>query len=203
MAEANTWPNIVRFGLLSTSAILDLHQVDRLARLNFESQHRPEMMQVQSAHAPSMILRDQKPMSDGRLVMALQGACTPQQWYELLNRRVFMWATQARLITLLSAKHYRNIEHDVLTIDTAALLERYADVVELCHMNSGNTFPMPHRRTPEVFQKISNYPAKPSGLPIREVAEVTVPQAIPDISDFVIAVDSYRGANLIANLYAA
>lgn len=201
MAEARTWPSIARYGLLSTSAILDLHHLEGPARLDFESRHRPEMMRVDSTHAPSTMLRDQKPMSDVRLVMALDGSCTPQEWYELLNHKVFMWATHPRLITLHSARHYRNMEHDVLTIDTAAFLARYSDVVELCHMNSGNTFPIPHQRTSAVFQKIRDYPVKPSGLPVREVAEVTVPQAIPDICDFIVAVDSYRGAELVANIY--
>jgi hypothetical protein len=202
MAEANTWEHIKNFGLLSTSAILDLHKINGNDRLQYESMHRPEMIGIGSNFAPTMSLRDQKPMSDMRLFLALAGSSTPRQWYELLNQRVFLWATEARLTTLLSAKHYKNTLHDVLTIDSASFVSMYASQIELCHMNSGNTFPIPHRRTPEIFQPIHSYPVKPSGAPIRDVAEVTVLYAVPDMSSYVKSVDLFRGPTFIENIYA-
>jgi len=201
MAEANTWQNIKEFGLLSTSAILDLHKIDDDNRVKYESMHRPDMVSILSKNAPKMILRDQKPMSDARLEIALNGSSTPREWYELLNRRVFLWATKDRLLTLLSARHYRSVFHDVLTVDCASFAKDYHKKIELCHMNSGNTFPIPHHRTSCIFQSIDDYPAKPSGFPIKEVAEVTVPHRIPNILDYVIRVDSYKGPDLSRVIY--
>jgi hypothetical protein len=47
---------------------------------------------------------------------------TPQQWYKLINSRVFFWVKEERLHRLLTAAEYVDFEHDVLTVDTASLL---------------------------------------------------------------------------------
>ena len=57
-----------------------------------------------------------------------------------------MWADEERLLRLLNATHYKALEHDVLTIDTASMVAAYEPSMWLCHMNSGNTFPMPTPR---------------------------------------------------------
>lgn len=203
MAESTTWQHIKNFGLLSTSAILDLHKIQGNNRMQFESLNRRDMMTVLSKFAPEMTLRDQKPMTDARLKIALNESCTPQGWYELLNSRVFLWATEARLHTLLSAKNYREVFHDVLTIDSKKFLDAYFEKIELCHMNSGNTFPIPHSRTPAIFQSLRDYPVKPSGAPAKEVAEVTVLFGIPDIANYVEKVDVYKGPTFIRTIYAS
>jgi hypothetical protein len=203
MAEANTWDSIKQHGLLSTSAILDLHGIAGRDRLRYESQHRPDMMTVASPVADPMTLRDQKPMSVGRLQQALLGEMSPQHWYELLNRKVFFWATPERLHTLLNAQHYRAVEHDVLTIDSRSFLSKYSDQIELCHMNSGNTFPMPHRRDESIFKRIGNYPTKANGTPTKPVAEVTVEYSVPNIVPHVISVNRMRGNELLHKIYAS
>lgn len=201
MAEAHTWDHISHYGLLSTSAILDLHSVEGAHRYPFESANRPNMMEVTAPNVPSMILRDQKPMTDARLEQSLNGTMSPRQWYELLNRKVFFWATQERLHTLLNARFYRGVEHDVLEIDSRSLIENYQDRIELCHMNSGNTFPMPHPRDRSIFQSINNYPTKPNGNPVKEVAEVTIEYSVPDIREHVSAVHRMRGAEILETIF--
>jgi len=201
MAEANTWAHIQRFGLLSTSAILDLHNLSGSDRVPYESMQRPDMMRVVTSSAPTMILRDQKPMPDDRIKRALRNSMLPRDWYELLNRKVFFWATEERLFRLLGAKFYRAIEHDVLTIDSRSFLSCYWKKVELCHMNSGNTFPLPHPRDASIFKPASMYPAKPNGAPLKEVAEVTVPYSVPDVADHVVSVRRMRGRELINIVY--
>ena len=54
-----------------------------------------------------------------------------------LNRRVFFWLDKARLARLRNAPAYRDRKHDLLVMSTAKLLNRYANVVELSHLNSG------------------------------------------------------------------
>jgi len=64
------------------------------------------------------VLRGQKPLTDGRLGRALLDSIGPRQWYGRLNSMVFFWPTKKRLKTMLSAPAYKNVEHDVLLVDT-------------------------------------------------------------------------------------
>jgi hypothetical protein len=201
MAEVDTWNSIREHGLRSTSAILDLHSIEGDARLPYESLHRPDMMTVRTPRAPAMILRDQKPMTDDRLRMALSNGLTPREWYERLNRKVFFWATEHRLNTLLNARFYRSVHHDVLTIDGKSFFSDFHDRIELCHMNSGNTFPIPHRRDASIFKSIPYYPTKTNGNPTKEVAEVTVDYSVANIGDYVISVRKMRGTELLDVVY--
>jgi hypothetical protein len=201
MAERDTWSNIERFGLLSTTAILDLHSMTGHERFPYESMHRPEMMTVPARAAPPMVLRDQKPMATERLQKALQNGITPRQWYELLNRKVFFWATPGRLQTLLNARHYRAIVHDVLTIDSSTFFADLHQHIELCHMNSGNTWPYPHPRDATIFKSIPDYPAKANGNPVKDVAEVTISYSVPDIATYVIEVHQFLGSELIGTVH--
>lgn len=198
MAERETWPSIKKHGLLSTSAVLDFHGITGSEREGFERKHRHEKVAV-GANVP-IVLRDQKPMAPDRLAQALQDGITPTEWYELLNAKVFMWAREERLLNLLNARHYRALEHDVLTVDTASLIAAHHKAIWLCPMNSGNTFPIPHRRGRGTFLRIADYPAKRSGQPEKEVAEVVVDYSVPDIDQHVVEVRRMLGDRVIEHL---
>lgn len=199
MAEAGTWPAIKANGLMSTSAALDFHAVGQPQRNVLEAGHRQEKVRL-GGGAAAIILRDQIPMPPARLELALQDGIKPADWYKLLNAKVFMWAEHHRLLGLLNARHYRNLEHDVLTIDTASLLAVHAAHVWLCHMNSGNTFPIPHHRGSTTFRRIPDYPTKASGRPVKEVVEVVIDYSIPDISDHVVEVRRMKGKTVLGEL---
>ncbi|MEE4997441.1 hypothetical protein V2K22_11900 [Pseudomonas alliivorans] len=89
MAEVDTWSSIRQIGLLSASAALTYHEIQATNRFQLESSHRPQKVKLSTHGLTDIILRDQKPMSDARLITALQGTATPQQWYEILNSKVF------------------------------------------------------------------------------------------------------------------
>lgn len=199
MAEQGTWPSIRARGLLSTTAALDHYNITGDERARHEVTHRPEKVAIGPA-GNQIILRDQKPMEPSRLEKALRGEVTPEEWYKFLNDKVFMWAQEHRLFGLLGARAYRKLEHDVLTIKTAALIEKHADRVWLCPMNSGNTFPMPHIRGLDTFQRIASYPTKRNGLPAKEVVEVVVDYNIPDIAEFVVEVRRIKGKEVLGTL---
>lgn len=199
MAEVGTWPSIKLHGLLSTTAVLDKVAIQGAARAQYETEHRPTKMAVGQG-AAAIVLRDQMPMPPDRIANALVDGTTPSQWYAFLNRKVFMWAEEERLLTLLNARAYRKLEHDVLTIDTASLVAKYKDRISLCRMNSGNTFPMWHARGLEDFKPIEAYPAKKSGAPKLAVVEVVVDYAVPDMADYVIQVRRMKANEVLANL---
>lgn len=199
MAEKDTWPSIKANGLLSTTAVLDRFGINGAQRHEIEEGHRPEKMRIGSANS-GIVIRDQKPMLPSRLEAALIDGTTPAQWYRFLNGRVFMWAQQHRLFGLLGARDYRNLEHDVLTIDTEALILAYSSHIWLCHMNSGNTWPVPHLRGLNDFKRIPDYPAKRSGAPLKEVVEVVVDYSILDIANYVTEVRRMKGEKILGIL---
>lgn len=200
MAEKDSWPSIQQFGLWSTSALLDHHHITGQARFQHESQHRPEKTILHSPHFATTVLRDQKPMNDSRLHVALKDGLTPRNWYEILNSKTFFWVSLDRLLTLLNARAYRNEEHDVLKLRSEPLIRAYRERILLCHMNSGNTFPMPHARGRGTFAPIENFPVASNGRPLKPVVELVVEYGVPDIAQYVISVDRMRGGDVLATL---
>lgn len=197
MAERGTWGSIQQRGLMSTTAVLDHLEVADGERARFESEHRSQKMDVRADHPSNIVLRDQKPMPEGRLLQALMNGTTPRQWYELINDKVFFWVEEERLHRLLGARDYRTLEHDVLTLNSAEFIPAYAEKIWLCHMNSGNTWPIPHRRDKEIFYRIADYPVKPSGKPVKNVVELVVDYSVPNIADYVVEVRRMRGGEVL------
>ncbi|PWK45899.1 DUF7002 family protein [Pseudomonas sp. OV226] len=197
MAERGAWDSIRTHGLMSATAVLDHLAIEGGDRARFESEHRNQKMDVRAGHPSNIVLRDQKPMPEGRLIQALTDGTTPRQWYELINHKVFFWAEEQRLHRLLGARDYRRLEHDVLTLDSATFIPAYAEAIWLCHMNSGNTWPMPHRRGIDSFRRIPDYPAKRSGKPIKPVVELVVDYAVPNIAEYVVEVRRMQGSEVL------
>ena len=193
MAERDSWESIKNLGLLSTSAVLDYFSVTGNERTPFESEQRKTKMGVPPGDGSRIILRDQKPMPRNRLMMALKDGTTPEDWYRLINNKVFFWTNEKRLAGLLNARDYRSLEHDVLTIDTEPFIRTFYERIWLCHMNSGNTWPWPHIRGSDTFCRIPDYPIKRSGNPYTEVVELVVDYSVPNISDYVIDVRRIKG----------
>lgn len=186
MAEAGTWESIQRRGLLSTSAVLDLFNLKGNQRNAYEVEHRDKMLSVPYGGPDQIVLRDQRPMPPERLRRALTDGTTPEEWYQLINGKVFFWAEHHRLVRLLNA--YGRDEHDVLILDTRSLVTAHLENVWLCHMNSGTTRPMFHPRGVHIFKRIQDFPAKKSGKPVKDVVEVLVDRGVPDIAEHTLEV---------------
>jgi hypothetical protein len=200
MAEVGSWPSIRRHGLLSTNEVVQRAALTGQAATQLRRGHRAEKVAVEVPGLGTIVLRDQKPMEQKRLEMALVDGTSPADWYELINDRVFFWVQESRLLRLLGAREYRALEHDVLTVNTEALLATHAPGVWLCHMNSGNTFPIPHHRGLQTFQRIKAYATKSNGAPVKEVVELTVQGHVEDIAKYVTEVRRMRGAEVISHL---
>lgn len=203
MAAQGTWPSIQRHGLRSTRALLDLFSVNGDRRRQLESQHRSKSEQIQDDKLGVATIRDQGPMSDAALLKCLRNM-TPQQWYELLNRKVFFWVTEKRVETLLAARRYQRKEHTVVTLDTASVLARYVGRITLSPINSGSTLYVPQPRGRDTFLPLDSYPfterRKKRGLP-NAVAELAIDQAMLDILDHTIRVELRRGQQIVQVLY--
>jgi hypothetical protein len=64
-------------------------------------------------------------------------------------------------------------------------------------MNSGNTWPMPHRRGTDIFCRIPDYPVKRSGKPVKNVVELVVDYAVPNIAKYVVEVRRMQGSEVL------
>ena len=140
MAEAGSWDFIQRHGLLSTSALLDLFEVHGAKREEIEAKRRPRSVAIQHPVHGTAWIRDNIPIIEKVLARTLEGM-TAAEWYRTLNGRVFSWVSEDRLDRLRNAPPYRHRQHDILVVDTAALLQRHAAEVELAHLNTGATHP--------------------------------------------------------------
>ena len=201
MAERGSWPSIRRHGLLSTSALLDLFGVDDETRVALEARRRPQGVVLDHPERGHAVVRDQKPMDDRGLRQCLQDGLTPEDWYRILNARVFFWLTRSRLIRLLTAKPYRDQEHDVLELDAAALVRAYLSQITLSPINSGATKPFPASRGKRTFLPVPDYPyaawrmKRPKG---ERAVELAVTGGVPDIERFVTRVSVMRGTEVLA-----
>ena len=204
MAERGAWPSIRRHGLLSTSALLDLYEVGAAERAATEDSHRPQGVVLARADLGCAVVRDQKPMDDASLTRCLQDGLAPRDWYRLLNSRVFFWLSRKRLLRLLCARPYRALEHDVLELDTRALVAAYAERITLSPINSGATRPFPAPRGLGTFLPIADYPyadwrtRRPAG---DRVVELAVQGGITDVSPFVLRVSSMCGEAVHSVIY--
>jgi hypothetical protein len=190
MAEAGSWPSIQRHGLLSTSALLDLFEIDGARRAAIESARRPVSVPISHPVYGTAHIRDNKPINATVLARTLVGM-TSSEWYRTLNARVFFWFTEDRLDRLRNAPAYRDRNHDILTIDTAALLDVHADRVELAPINTGAVFAGAKvTRGIDTFQPIDRYPwlERCRTASAEPIVELTVPYSLTDVDRFVIDV---------------
>lgn len=190
MAADGSWPSIKEYGLLSTTALLDLYGYEGAKRIEIEALKRPETVKIAADGLPGAVVRDQKPMSDRALTKCLRDGLTPAQWYRLLNEKVFFWLTRERLHKLLAA--YAHTPQIVLTLETSTLVKAHADNILLCPINSGSTIMNPAPRGADSFLPIEGFPyeswRKTRGNKRKAVVELVVRGGVPDIAAHVLTV---------------
>lgn len=192
MAQDGSWESIQHYGLLSTSALLDLFEVEGPERECIESARRPESVRIHHARYGTAVVRDNRPMNDRALRRCLV-AMEPREWYELLNRRCFFWCSGDRLRTMLKARPYREQAHVVLTLDSAALLRSCADQASVTYINTGATLYDPPKRGRHTFVPLVDAPDR---LPV----ELVVPGGVADVRRAVVRVDRMQGESCLGTL---
>jgi len=190
MAHEDAWEQIQRFGPLSTTSILNLWEVTGQQRNSIEREVRRNQVDLVHPRHGKVVIRDQKPMYEKKLRKALVD-CTPQEWCQLLNRKVFFWPTKERLCTHMSARENRGKKHLVLTVDSYRLAMAYEQAITLCPLNSGNTIPFAQRRGKNSLMRMSEYPFAERLVrgPYYAVVELAVDTGVPDIVNFVVSAD--------------
>ena len=191
MAEAGSWPSIVRHGLLSTSALLDLYGIGGEERRAIESARRPRSVALEHPEHGRVVVSDNAPLREEVLRAILVGM-EPAEFYRLLNARVFFWPTRARLERMLNGRLLRFRPRTIVTVDTAELLERHGDRVKLSPINSGATGRTAPERGRDTFLAVEDYPfdeRRRTRSPKEALAEVTVEGGVPDVADLAVRVE--------------
>ena len=203
MAERGAWPTIRRHGLLSAAAALDLFDPGDETRAA-AGRRRPEGIVLERADLGRVVLRDQMPLSDAALARCLRDGLTPADWHARLNARVFFWLSGKRLATLLAGRAYRGHAHEILELETAALVAAYRERIELSPINSGATGRFPAPRGVDTFLPLDAYPYaawRAKRARGERAVELTVLGAVPDAERFVTRVALRQGPEVIAVLY--
>ena len=190
MAELNGWPGIQRYGLRSTSALLDLFEITGPSRFQIESQWRPASVTLNHPTYGTAVIRDQLPMREDRLHECLVDMTT-RQWYELINGKTFFWPDETPLGWMLNAAPYRAREHAVIVVPTEEILAHHASVVTLSAINSGSVHPSKatgavQARGPNTFQPIRHFTA-------RWIRELAVDYSVPNMADLAVRVEARQG----------
>jgi hypothetical protein len=192
MAAPDAWPMIVKHGLMSTEALLDLFEVPEPRRTQLLSRRRPTSVTLSHPVHGMAVVRDNIPLSESKLARALTDM-TVEEWLRLLNSHVFFWLQRKRVDGLLGARAYRNGSHLVITVDTADLIEQVGEkAVTLSRINSGSTAYRAMPRGSDTFRTIHTYehPARRRALAsASDVAELCVERAVPDIAAVTLRVD--------------
>lgn len=190
MAEDGSWPSIQRHGLLSTSALLTKWGYTGDRREKIESEYRSKKSSIYCDEYGEVVIRDQIPMPEESLKACLTDGMTPNEWYRLINGKIFFWTTEKSLQIFLAAREYKNDPQLVIKVDTHELLRRHADQVTLSSINSGSTYYDPKRydrpalRGPRTFKLIQDYN-------INYIRELVVEEGIQDISRITISVERW------------
>ena len=193
-AAADSWTSIRRHGLLSTSKLLDLFEVDGPRREALELAHRPQSVPLHHPVHGEALVRDQRPLNVTLLERSLTDMTIPE-WLALLNGRVFFWPTLNRLKRMLAA--YGTREHDVIVVDTRRLIDRHRHRITLSHINSGATRSGDAPRGSTTFRPIVSYSYRGTR---DSVAEIAIKDSVPDIDEVTIRVERWRGTFKVGDL---
>jgi hypothetical protein len=181
--------SILKRGLLPTSTLLDLYEVDGAARAALERAPRPSAVPIHHPLHGTVVINDQSPMTQAALEKCLEDGLRPADWLSMLNRRVFFWSDERGLSRLLGARANRTRDVEVLVFDTLSLARAYADRIELCAINSGSTIRRPARRGLSTFTPLRDlsyaaWSRKRGGRD--KILEITVLDGVPDIAAYLV-----------------
>jgi hypothetical protein len=191
MAEQGSWLSIRKYGLLSTSALLDLYGIKGKERYTIECEQRRKSVRISHPIYGSAVIRDQIPLPEKALKNFVDGMSTAD-YYKLLNLKTFFWVRKERLQSLLRGRAYKARPHSVLTLDTEILVSRHEEAIWLSRINSGAFFGS-GRRGAGTFKRINEYPFEEMKKKQKEdaIVELAVDYCVKDVDELVIRVENW------------
>jgi len=197
LADAENWPAIQRDGLLSTAALIARAKLDTQAAAPYAS-YRDGGRQLPCG----ALIRDQRPMPPAALARCLDAGLAPQDWYDLVNAKVFFWLDDDRLARHMAACARR--PQVVMVIDLARLLARHGRRAYLTPFNVGNARRLPAARGRRSFVPLAAWQATrwrseaAGGAAPRAAshppAELAIEHGVPDIMTYLVAARPLAGS---------
>lgn len=183
LAHGDAWPAIQDHGLLSAAGLVAACQVpaDRSDALLTRRRLTAEV--VEHPEFGRAVLRDQRPLHEGKLQSALTGGLTVSDWLRLLNGFIFFCPTREALETLYRA--YEAEPAVVLEVRTGSLAAAYGSLLRVATINAGAVLYNPSPRGRETFLPISRLQGK------KAVKEVVIQGAVYDLADHLITVEQW------------
>lgn len=189
LADAENWPAIQRVGLFSTAALIARAGLDDATAAPYRG-HREFGMRLPSGE----LIRDQGPMPPAALARCLDAGLTPQDWYDLVNGKVYFWLDQDRLARHMAACARR--PQVLLTIDLTKLAARHGARAFVTPFNVGNARRRPAPRGRRSFVPLADWletrwktealPGSGARAASHAPAELAVEDAVADVMDFVV-----------------
>jgi hypothetical protein len=198
LLDAMNWRSVRKHGLMSARRLIELcrPQEDGAWRC-----HRPTSQRL----ASGVMIRDQKPMPPKVLARCLTNGVEPEDWFELLNSKVFFWLDRQRLNRQrLACKASPQI---ALLLDAAGLLVNYSALATVTPINTGNalraaalrnlsTF-VPYKRWLIDGWEYEKIPGAGRRHKNHRPVELAICDAIPDVMDYVIAAIPLRAGEIL------
>ena len=202
IAWEGSWPSIEQYGLLSSKALLRSYGKSQKEIVDLTQKRRSHWVEICAPDRPPATLRDQKPITDKGLLRVLNGSVEPWEWYDLINSMVFFWPTKKRVETMIKAKAYRAIRHDLIVVNTEKLVQLESENIRLSRMNSGCTHWF-HPRDRSLFKRFKDYPfscrLKSAGK-AGAVAEICVKDRVEKIAATVVSVIQGNAEEVLTSL---
>lgn len=173
LAHGDAWAGIQEHGLLSAAALVKACHVPAARAEALLSRRRLTAERLEHPDFGVAVLRDQRPLHEGKLASVLADGLTVPEWLQLLNGFVFLFPDEASLSTLHAA--YADEPAIVLEIDTAALTAEYGSLVRLSSINTGAVLYKPAPRGRGTFIGVAQFNRA------KKVKEVAVGNGIPDV----------------------
>jgi hypothetical protein len=186
LVDERNWTSIQAHGLLSTKQLAAASGYD-LGQLRL---HRAKGLILSSG----IRIRDQSPMPPAVLGKYLRDGLSPEDWYDLLNSKVFFWLDPDRLNRQRRA--CGAAPQRVLVIDAARMLDKHGSRAAVTPINTGNamraaaprglsTFVPWARWTSDgwEFEKAGRAASRPAN---HKPVELTIEDAVEDILDHVV-----------------
>lgn len=201
MSESGSWDSIRKHGLLSTSALLDLFEIDGDRRTTIESRLRMKSFEIQHPVHGTAVIRDQnamwnKPATRDRPAVTLEeclDGISIEEWCFFLNQKVFFWPNQYRLGNMLGSYFYRNRPHWVIIVETREIVSKLLDEIILSAINTGSIW-LGEKRNKNSVRPLAEFHSN-------KLVELGVEHSVPDIERITLAVEEWQGKRKLKTIW--
>ncbi len=201
MSERGSWDSIREHGLLSTSALLDLFEIEDEERIEIESRLRMRSFKIRHNVRGVAVVRDQnamwdKPASHGypaRMLEDCLDGISIDEWCYFLNQWVFFWPEVWRLDLMLNSPLYKTRPHWVIIVDTQLLIDHHPDRIYFSSINSGSIW-RPDKRNKDSLKPLGEFNGN-------QVVELAVEHSVPNLDQITLAVEEWQGKSKIKTIW--